>query len=191
MARRELARAVVVLDHLRSDGRTLSRRAGAADELLGSAGGQAAQKFSAQRRGADGALGTATKSLSRSRSVSSLFGTSDLISFDDLEVSSHPRRTATCPSPRTDLPSCAVTHSMPLLDACRPHRWSRRSASCSSATARWLPWLQWPRSSSSRTSAVGSAIDIALFAVAARHACGMRLRGSRGACLAYSHASRC
>ena len=117
MARRELARAVVVLDHLRSDGRTLSRRAGAADELLGSAGGQAAQKFSAQRRGADGALGTATKSLSRSRSVSSLFGTSDLISFDDLEVSSHPRRTATCPSPRTDLPSCAVTHSALCLSS--------------------------------------------------------------------------
>ena len=30
-----MARAVVVLDHLRSDGRTLSRRAGAADELKG------------------------------------------------------------------------------------------------------------------------------------------------------------
>ena len=32
---RELLSAVVVLDHRRSDGRTLSRRAGAADELLG------------------------------------------------------------------------------------------------------------------------------------------------------------
>ena len=86
MARRELARAVVVLDHLRSDGRTLSRRAGAADELLGSAGGQAAQKFSAQRRGADGALGPTTESLSTSRSVFSGVGTSDFTHVNDLEV---------------------------------------------------------------------------------------------------------
>ena len=136
MAERDLLSAVVILDQLRCGGRTLSQRAGAADKQLGSAGGQAAQKFSAQRRGADGALGTATKSLSRSRSVSSLFGTSDLISFDDLEVSSHPRRTATCPSPRTDLPSCAVTHSMPLLDACRPHRWCRDKARAARARPR-------------------------------------------------------
>ena len=56
MARRELARAVVVLDHLRSDGRTLSRRAGAADELLGSAGGHRAQGSDAQCREAQKAI---------------------------------------------------------------------------------------------------------------------------------------
>ena len=56
MARRELARAVVVLDHLRSDGRTLSRRAGAADELLGSAGGHPAHKFSVRAGAAPRAI---------------------------------------------------------------------------------------------------------------------------------------
>ena len=81
--------------------------------------------------------------------------------------------------------------TVPLLDACRSQRSSERSASCSSAAARALPRLPWPRGPSSRTSAAGSAIAIALFAAAARHACGMRLRGSKGAGLACSHASRC
>ena len=81
--------------------------------------------------------------------------------------------------------------TVPLLDACRSQRSSERSASCSSAAARALPRLPWPRGPSTGASAAGSAIAIALFAAAARHACGMRLRGSRGACLACSHASRC
>ena len=41
---RELLSAVVAADHGRCAGRTLSRRAGAADELPGSAGGHGAQK---------------------------------------------------------------------------------------------------------------------------------------------------
>ena len=84
----------------------------------------------------------------------------------------------------------AVTHPVPLLDACRRHRWSGCRASCSSAAARWLPRLPWPRGPSSRTPAAGSAIDIALIAASARHVCSMQLRGSGGAGLAGSHASR-
>ena len=41
-----------------------------------------------QRRRADGALGTATKSLLTSRSVSKLVGASDFIHFDELRVRS-------------------------------------------------------------------------------------------------------
>ena len=88
MAERDLLSAVVILDQLRCGGRTLSQRAGAADKQLGSAGGQAAQKFSAQRRGAYGALGTATKSPSRSGSVSKLVCACGLISLDELRVRS-------------------------------------------------------------------------------------------------------
>ena len=50
---------------------------------------------SVQRRGADGALGTETKSLSMLRSASNGVGASDFIHVDDPEVRSHPRRTAT------------------------------------------------------------------------------------------------
>ena len=49
---RELLSAVVAADQLRRVGRTLSRRAGAADELLGSAGGHGPQKNDIQRRAA-------------------------------------------------------------------------------------------------------------------------------------------
>ena len=71
-------------------------------------------------------------------------------------------------SPHTNPPSCAVTQPVPLLDACRPRRWSRRSASCSTATARWLPQLPWPRGRSSRTPTAGKAIDIDLIEAASR-----------------------
>ena len=55
---RELLSVVVVLDQLRSDGRTLSRRAGAADKLLGSAGGHGPQKKGVLRSGAQLATDT-------------------------------------------------------------------------------------------------------------------------------------
>ena len=62
---------------------------------LGSAGKHSRIVYAQQRRGADGARGTVTKSLSMSRSVSNGVGASDFIHVDDPEVRSHPRRTAT------------------------------------------------------------------------------------------------
>ena len=56
MALRFLLSSVVAADQLRRVGRTLSRRAGAADELLGSAGGHPAHKFSVRAGAAQRAI---------------------------------------------------------------------------------------------------------------------------------------
>ena len=104
-AERELLSAVVAADRQTLAGRSHEDRPAAAGKLAVVCGGHKAQENDAQRRGAVGALGPETKSLSRSRSVSNLFGTSDLISFDDLEVRSHPRRTTSLPCPSSNPPS--------------------------------------------------------------------------------------
>ena len=149
------------------------------------------EPFARGRSRAVGARGTATESPSSSSSVSKLVGACTLMSLDELRVRS-PLSSNRKP-PLTSNRSAVVCRDAPCASprCCRSQRLSERSASCSSATAQALPRLPWPRGPSTRASAAGSAIAIALFAAAARHACGMRLRGSRGACLAYSHASRC
>ena len=96
-ANAELANAVVAADQRRCDGGTLSHRACAAGISEMVCGLPVLSQLRLWRRGADGARGTVTKSLSMSRSVSNGVGASDFIHVDDLEVRSHPRRTTTFP----------------------------------------------------------------------------------------------